>query len=137
MNSKYMLRVKTEIKLSDRHGLGLYAAQFIPKGTITWQFDPEFDIAFTEEQIARMPEHGKTLFMHYHYHDPDYGHVLCSDDQRFINHAANPKERNIQSTPQADVAIHDIQTGEELLCNYDDYDSGYWDRIGFDRNSLK
>ncbi|HEX9609042.1 MAG TPA: SET domain-containing protein [Candidatus Paceibacterota bacterium] len=132
-----MLRVKTRIGKSDLHGIGLFAAQFIPKGTVTWQFDSEFDTAFTKEQVDRMPEHGRVIFLHYHYYDPDWGYVLCADDQRFINHAENPQHRNISSTPTGDVAARDIKEGEELLTDYNAFDPGYFDRIGLNTAKLK
>jgi len=122
-----MLRVKTMIKESSVHGIGLFAAEPIAKGTVTWEFDPEFDTAFTEEQIARMPEPARLIFMKYAYWDKVISkYVLCSDDQRYINHAT--ADFNIQSTPNQDSAAKDIAIGEELLCNYNDYDDTYFER---------
>ena len=122
-----MLRVKTTIKESAVHGIGLFAAEPIAKGVVTWEFDPEFDSAFTEAQVERMPEHARAIFLKYAYWDKVIGkYVLCSDDQRFINHAT--RDFNIQSTPNQDVAAADIAIGEELLCNYNDYDDTYFER---------
>ena len=52
-------------------------------------------------------------------------YILCSDDQKYINHSRQP---NITSTPEQDVAARDIAAGEELVCNYEDYESGWFDR---------
>ena len=38
------MTVKTIIKESDIHGIGLFADEFIPKGTKIWEFTPNFDI---------------------------------------------------------------------------------------------
>jgi uncharacterized protein len=130
-----MLRVRTSIKASTKHGTGLFADERIPKGTTTWQYDPEFDTAFTDEQVSRMPAAGRALFWKYAYLDKDIGkYVLCADDQRYINHSTN--EFNIKSTPNQDVALRDIEPGEELLCNYNDYDDTYFTRNGLNESEL-
>ena len=51
-----MLFVKTKVLPSNIHGLGLFADQFVPKGTIIWKFTPGFDLKFTKEQIERFPK---------------------------------------------------------------------------------
>ena len=50
-----MLLVKTKLGVSSVHGIGLFAAQFIPKGTATWEYHPDFDTSFGEDDLARMP----------------------------------------------------------------------------------
>jgi SET domain-containing protein len=124
-----MLLVKTRLGISGIHGIGLFADQFIPKGTITWEYNPLFDTAFSEEEIAKMSEPSKKIFLHYAYFDKKLNkYVLCFDDQRFINHSR--KKLNIHSTVRQDVASRDIQAGEELLCDYDKYDDTYFHRHG-------
>ncbi len=126
-----MLRVKTKLKNSNLHGMGLFADEFIPKGTITWKYDPEFDTAFTDEQVKRMPNVAQLIFWHYAYLDKDIGkYVLCSDDQRFINHSNGAF--NIKSTTKFDTAIIDINIGEELICNYNGFEEGYFERRDID-----
>lgn len=126
-----MLRVKTKLKNSDIHGIGLFAEEFIPKGTITWAYDPEFDTAFTEEQIRRMPTVAQEIFWHYAYLDKEIDkYILCADDQRFINHSNT--EFNINSTTKFDTANKDIQIGEELICNYTNFEEGYFNRRKID-----
>ena len=114
-----MLRVKIKIGQSEVDGIGLFADEFIPKGTVTWQYDPEFDIAFDESALERIPQHVRRQFLQYSYFDHQLKkYILCSDDQRFINHSNNP---NILSTPDEDVAARDIKAGEEMLCDYAHY----------------
>lgn len=132
-----MILVKTILGKSKKHGTGLIADQFIPKGTITWEYHSFFDSAFTENEITQMSEPAKKQFFHYAYFDKKLNkHVLCFDDQRFINHSAVKKDINILSTSRRDIAIKDIQQGEELLCDYDKFDNTYFDRINLDRASL-
>ncbi len=131
-----MLLIKTKIAVSKIHGIGLHADQFIPKGTITWQFNPKVDIGFTDQEIKDLPEIAQKTFLHYTYFDKDLNkHMLCCDDQRFINHSS--ENWNIESTPHKDVAVRDIQIGEELLCDYYKFDDTYFDRLSIPRNKLK
>lgn len=129
-----MLRVKTRLAQSDTDGIGLFADEFIPAGTVTWQYDAEFDSAFDEKVIKRIPKHVRSQFMNYSYFDHNSKkYILCSDDQRFINHSNNP---NIISTPEKDVAKYDIQIGEELLCNYTDYEYDWFERRGLEKGQF-
>lgn len=130
-----MLLVKTKLGRSSAHGIGLFADQFIPKGTVTWEYNPEFDISFTEEQINRMSDVARERFFNYAYLDKDLNkYVLCFDDLRFINHKSiNP---NILSQPTRDVAARDIEEGEELFCNYNHYEENYFIRRGLDESKF-
>ncbi len=47
-----MLRVKTKLGLSSINGVGLFADQFIPKGSTTWEYDPGFDPSYSEEEAV-------------------------------------------------------------------------------------
>ena len=130
-----MLRVKTKINFSKLNGIGLFADQFIPKGTTTWQYDPEFDSSFTEEDFKKIPDVVKNQFMTYCYFDHNLQkYVLCSDFQRFINHSNNP---NIQSTPEKDIASKDINFGDEMTCDYADYEFDWFERRGHKREDFQ
>lgn len=126
-----MLRVKTKLKMSDTHGIGLFAAEPIAKGTVTWKYDQEFDTSYTLDEVKKMPAAAQDIFWHYAYHDKETDrYVLCADDQRFINHTNG--EPTIISTPNEDIAAKDLSVGDELLCNYDGFESGYFDRRNID-----
>ena len=122
-----MILVHTTLEPSHRHGIGLFAAEFIPKGTVTWKYDPYFDTSFPESAIERMSLPAREKFMSYAYFDDDLKeYVLCFDDQRFINHCST--NWNILSTPQMDVAARDIGIGEELLCDYRAFEAAWFER---------
>ena len=130
-----MLRIKTKLAMSKLHGIGLFAAEFIPKGTITWQYDPEFDIAFSEDMFKKIPKNVLDQFMKYSYYDHELKkYILCSDDQRFINHSTH---YNINSSPRKDVALRDIKKGEELTCDYTHYEYDWFERRGINRELFK
>ncbi len=115
-----MLLIKTKVKESRIHGLGLFAAQFIPKGTVVWKFMFGFDLLMTKEEIDKLSEPAKDQFYNYAYLDKKHNkYMLCSDDARFFNHSDDPNcdERIDDIT----TAIRDIQLGEELIVNYKDF----------------
>ena len=133
-----MLRVKTKIQPSGIHGLGLFADQFVPKGTVTWQYDPEFDVGFSKKELDSLPKLSREFLIYYCYFDKGIKKfVLCSDNQRYINHTQNKKMENVESTPHKDTAIRDIQPGEEILCDYNKFDDAYFKRMHISSAKLK
>lgn len=130
------MRVKTKVGISTVNGFGLFADQLIPKGTVTWQYDPEFDTAFTQKQIDELSEISQNYLRYYTYYDENIKkYVLCCDNQRFINHSS--KRLNIDSTPNRDVAARDIQQGEEMLCDYTKFDKTYFEKMKLKLSDLK
>ncbi len=133
-----MIQIKTKLGPSSVHGVGLFADQFVPKGAVTWKYDPRFDSSFTEQEIEQMSEPARKQFLHYAYHDKIQNkYVLCFDDQRFINHSSNPEKINIHTTPDIDTAKRDIQPGEELFCDYNSFDDSYFPRHKIEPHHLK
>lgn len=123
-----MLRVRTKLGLSRVNGIGLFADQFIPKDTVTWRYDSNYDLRWSEDELSNFPEWTQDQFKKYSYFDYEQGcYILCIDDQRYINHSIDP---NIVSTPEEDRAGRDIQPGEELFCNYEHYEKGWFERRG-------
>ena len=130
-----MLRVKAKPRESELEGIGLFADQFIPEGTVTWQYDPGFDQAFDPETFDRLDEDMRELFLKHSYYDFNLEkYILCSDNQRFINHSENP---NIKSTPEFDTAIRDIHPGEEMTCDYTHYERDWFERRRINRDDFK
>jgi len=119
-----MLLVKTKLAPSPIHGLGLFADQFIPKGTITWQFTPGFDRQFTKEQILSFSEATQRYLCVYCWKSKKTGkYYLSSDNEKYINHSEN---NNILSGGDGEVyrskSIRDIEIGEEITDNYNSYE---------------
>lgn len=132
-----MVLVKTKVRQSGVHGLGLFADQFIPKGTKTFEYIPWFDVSFSEEELVKMSEEARREIIWYAYFDKKNNkYVLCSDDYRFINHSADISKINIESTPDYDIALRDIETGEELLCDYNKFDDTYFARMNLNEKDL-
>ncbi|MCB9806121.1 SET domain-containing protein-lysine N-methyltransferase [Candidatus Nomurabacteria bacterium] len=120
--------IKTKVKRSTipDAGLGLFADEFIKKGTVTWRFCPGFDQIIHEDILLKLSEPARIAFLKYAYHNgkKDY-FVLCGDDERFINHSDTPniKEGKVEGGYETiSLAARDIEPGEELFCNYYDFD---------------
>jgi hypothetical protein len=123
-----MLMVKTIVKESTipGAGLGLFADEFIKKGTVTWRFCPNFDQILHEEDLLRLSIPARYQFLKYCYKSKEDDHyVLCGDDERFINHSDNPNivDELIPEKEPFSIAERDINPGEELFCNYFDFDA--------------
>jgi SET domain-containing protein len=122
-----MLLVNASAKPSKIHGLGLFADERIPKGTVTWKYNPRFDISFSVSDIEQMNQKQKDLIERYAYFSKKQNvYIYSIDDSRFTNHSsAHP---NIEAVlfggdvETSGVAIRDIEEGEEILINYRTFD---------------
>ncbi len=123
-----MLLVPTRIGPSTLHGIGLFALSAIPRGTQVWRFTPPFDQHFDPDEIAREAPHVVKFFDHFGYLDRNSKRmVLCFDDARFTNHSPDPNIGMVgfdEDPFGIDVALRDIAAGEEITCNYDDFEDG-------------
>lgn len=121
-----MMLVKTKVKESKIHGLGLFADQFIPKGTEIWRFTPGFDQRFTREQILAFPEVLQIYIYKYSWRSKKSKlYCFSSDDGKFFNHSDEPNvlsEYRDNEEEVVTVAVKDIQVGEEILDNYNSFE---------------
>lgn len=117
-----MLYVKTEIKPSSVHGIGHFAAEDIPKGTVISRYEKGFDIFVTKERYQTLTGPVQAFFDHYGYWSDELGGYVCSaDNHRFTNHSSSPNVGTIgakEGNDGDDVALRDIKTGEELTVDY-------------------
>ncbi|MFN2501707.1 MAG: SET domain-containing protein [Pyrinomonadaceae bacterium] len=121
-----MLLVKTKLDISDIHGVGLFADEFIPAGTVTWRFNALIDLRFPPGDLQKLSEHALSQIQKYSYREKHSGlYVLCGDDARFFNHSDTPNcidiyvsEDTSDDEQDVTIALRDIQADEELTCNY-------------------
>ena len=116
-----MLLVKTSLGISDIHGVGLFAAEFIRSDTIVWRLNAAVDIQLTEEQICELSAPCREQIRKYSYREKHSGlYILCGDDARFFNHSTEPNWFDVCGCEGDDVTVaaRDIQLGEELTCDY-------------------
>lgn len=125
-----MMLSRAKTGISAIHDVGLFAKEFIPKGTKVWEFTEGFDLVLTKEEVQNLSEAAREQFLNYAYLSKKSGkYVLCTDDARFFNHQIPP---NITCrVPEGSgivealecFATRDIQAGEELTCNYEEFDA--------------
>jgi hypothetical protein len=116
-----MLLVKTSVRQSPIHGLGLFAEEFIPAGKTLWRFDPLLDRLIPESALAEYPEDVVAFLDIYSEYFPELGIlVLSGDNDRYTNHSDDPNtEVILPNGPEALVrALRDIHPGDEITCDY-------------------
>jgi uncharacterized protein len=116
--------VKTYLDKSSIHGIGLFANQFIPKGTLIWEFGG-LDKCYNQETFGifldQLNKIEKEYFMKYS--SFKNGKVIWySDDNKYSNHS---DEANTYSTPSKQFAKQDISVGEEITTNYFEIDDNF------------
>ena len=117
-----MLMVKTVVRPSLIDGLGLFAKEEIPAGTVIWEFVEKFDITYTDEEFESLPGQAQPHVRKYSYFCPEMClWVLCGDDARLMNHATLPN--TFEQPGYRTVAARDIAAGEELTCDYTQFDA--------------
>lgn len=123
-----MLLVKTKLGPSTISGIGLYANEFIAKGTIIWRFESKLDVKLSIEayQLLKSQYDFETLDKYIYRSHISACYILCVDDARFINHA---NEANTIDTLEGEegltIAARDIQPGEEITSNYQAFDADF------------
>lgn len=111
-----MIHPKTELKLiSPEIGYGVIAKEFIPAGTITWVLD-KLDREFTPAQFDKMNPLYQNILETYTYRNNKGNLVLCWDYGRYVNHSF--KSNCLSTAYDFEIAIRDIQVGEELTDDY-------------------
>ena len=108
-----MLKVKTKLMPSPIAGLGVFADEFIPKGTLVFKED-NLSIKIREEELTNYSE--QELEYVYTYGYLRDGVWYCSmDNDKFTNHSDNS---NLVDIGDSTYASRDIQAGEELFADY-------------------
>jgi hypothetical protein len=121
-----MMLIETSVRPSSIHGLGLFAVRFVPRGSPVWRFEPGFDHDFSPAQFAALPPLAQYHTRWFCFVSRLDGHIILSGDHAcFINHSPSPNTGALPDAkpPVVTVALRDVAAGEELTCNYHDYDA--------------
>lgn len=118
-----MLLVKTRLKRSSLHGLGVFAAEFIPRGAVVWKYVEGVDHRLSAEFVESLPDPARSAILHYCALWGG-GYVVSADNARFLNHSETPNLRTV-SAPDIDIAIREIYEGEELTEDYREFDENF------------
>lgn len=122
----HRLRNQTYITLKNSavHGIGVFAIRHIPKGCRDiFSKDQDEWIKLPIKEVELLPEHARNLIEAYclfdneNYFVPESGFKTI-DPVIYLNHSSEP---NIRSLNDGEVfeALTDINTGQELLVNYE------------------
>ena len=119
-----MLLIKTKLKETLNKGIGLFADEFIPKDTIIWKYDSKLVKIFNINEIN---DNIKDFIFKYSSTLDNINFQISLDNERFINHSSiNPNikytDKYLKTELNYGFALCDIQIGEELLSNYNDFD---------------
>lgn len=113
--------VKTYLDKDQFGGIGLFAAEDIPKGTLMWELIEPFDMVFEKKYfdflVGRIPEEMRKAYVDRYLYEQNGLVCICGDDARFSNHSRTP---NTISTFYTQHALVDIKKGEEIFTNYAD-----------------
>ncbi len=123
-----MLYVKTRLAPSQISGIGLFADQFIPKGTTIWRFVPGLDLDLDEKQFQEYKQqYDCGRLQDYIYRSKlSRKHILCADDARFINHSSQPNTIDtMEDIEGLTIASRDIFPGEEITSDYQAFDADF------------
>lgn len=111
-----MIHPHTELRFASVDtGFGLFAAQPIPRGTVTWVRDP-LDRQLSLEEAARLPPGLLEGLSHDYYRIFGGPYLLTHDNTRFMNHSCRPTCAHLFD--DVEIAIRDIALGEELTSDY-------------------
>jgi SET domain-containing protein len=120
-----MLMVSTYVAQSAIDGLGVFAGEYIERGRLMWSLNPKFDIFVRRSEIEGFPSHVQDFIARYGYPHLEMPGVIIvdSDNGRFMNHSLAPNT-DFRVFDKG-YALVDIAQGEELTCNYYEFDPAF------------
>ncbi|MFC4769760.1 SET domain-containing protein [Effusibacillus consociatus] len=111
-----MIHPHTELRyINEKIGFGVFAAKFIPKGTITWVLD-ELDQILDPSYVASLDPDRRKLITKYSYRNQEGKYILCWDLGRFVNHSFHAN--SVGTAYDFEIAVRDIYPGEEITNDY-------------------
>ena len=115
-----MLAKLFDVKETKEKGKGLFAKEFIPKGTIVCFACKKCKVLTAAELgYDKMSKSEKMKLLDWAYRRKDGAFVAPCDETRYINHSCNA---NVLGTDFGfDIVVRDIQKGEEATYDYRDF----------------
>jgi len=112
----HMMHPATEVRLTTTlTGLGVFATDALPKGTILWILD-RFDRVVSPSAIRSWPPVIRTVAERFGYIAPDGAQVVCWDHGRLVNHSCDPATVSVGAS--LEIALRDVRPGDEITCDY-------------------
>lgn len=126
-------KFKVELCKSPGKGLGVFAREFIPCGSLVWTLTDNNHRTFNEEELRKFvsdyPDNAQFVLNHiYGWRDIM---VLALDDAAFVNHSTHSNLTvghvyGVDDNEKGCFASRDIEPGEEILDNYSLYSTPQW-----------
>jgi hypothetical protein len=118
-----MMLVDTYVAPSVIEGVGVFAAERIVAGTLIWRLDTTFDRLVPRSSLSDAPEYLRLYLERYTYPMPDDPETLILefDNGRFMNHDGENPNTDLSGMTEG-FARRDIAAGEELTCDYNEFD---------------
>lgn len=117
-----MFVVKTKLGFSKIHGIGVFAEEFIHRGSVVQVYDTMLDKAYPKSMVRHANPLFQEFIKQYAYLDGDVYILLLGDNARFLNHSLYPNLVGFVGDNRTDMAHRDIDIGEELTVNYYEFD---------------
>ncbi|MGE5260085.1 MAG: SET domain-containing protein [Actinomycetota bacterium] len=120
-----MLLISTYLAPSAIEGIGVFAAEPVTRGRLMWSLNPKFDVFVHPHEMEGLPPHMQDFITRYSYPHLEMPGVVIvdSDNGRFMNHSMQPNT-DFRIFDKG-YALADIEVGEELTCNYHEFDPGF------------
>lgn len=113
-----MMLVRTYVAPSEIQGLGLFATEFIRKGTPMQVESPIFDIILTQGQMNKLTPIAKAHLETYAWTDDMGLKHIGVDNDKYANHSDNPNMGVPRKNAEITVALRDIEANEEIVESY-------------------
>lgn len=111
-----MIHPSTEVRfVDDMIGLGVFATARLPKGTITYVWDP-LEIEILPDDPRLQDPTFAPIIERYSYIDPHGVRIVSWDHAKYVNHCCHA---NTMSTAYGfEIAVRDIEAGEHVTDEY-------------------
>jgi SET domain-containing protein len=120
-----MLLINSYVAASDIEGVGVFAVEPIKSGALIWRLEPWLDRLIGLSTVDIYPAHFKQFLERYAYQLEGYEDLLVleGDNGRFMNHSETPNTSYREIVKG--YALQDIAAGEELTCDYAEFDPAF------------
>lgn len=127
-----MLQIDTYIAPDKYGGKGVFAAVDVPKGTIVWRYDARFTVYIpieeyrqcSQERVDYLARFAYPVYLPEERPVPLIGLMCNLDNARFMNHDDKPNTGHPADDSDLNIALTAIRQGDELTCNYFEFDPG-------------
>ncbi|MGD8608421.1 MAG: SET domain-containing protein [Myxococcales bacterium] len=111
-----MIHPSTELRyVDDVVGFGVFASAPLPKGTITYVWDP-LEIEVLPDDPRLQDPNLAAIIERYSYIDPQGVRIVSWDHAKYVNHCC---QANTMSTAYGfEIAVRDIEAGEQITDEY-------------------